>query len=132
MLVATCNGRCVQVDLSVPQGREELAGKHGLTDVLCEKQACVMAMCQVPQPVHPCWTVCKMVRSVMGVPVVLFASVCGVCLMNRGRSRPKMLQVSQWVGDVVKSEGAKAWGFARWGGEGEGVDWVGGGDGDGE
>ena len=73
-----------------------------------------------------------MVRSVIGMPAVLFASVRGVCLMNRGRSKPKMLRVSQWVEDGVKSDGAKAWGFARGGGEGESVDWVGAGDGDGE
>ena len=49
-----------------------------------------------------------MVRSVIGMPAMWFASVYGVCLMNRGRSRPKMLQVSQWVGDGVKSAGGKA------------------------
>ena len=41
----------------------------------------------------------------MGMPAVWFASVCGVCLINRGRSRPKMLRVSQCVGDGVKSAG---------------------------
>ena len=51
MLVAISNGRCVQVDLSKPQSREELAGKHSLADVFCEKQACVVAMCQVSQPI---------------------------------------------------------------------------------
>ena len=66
------------------------------------------------------------------MPAVWFASVCGVCFMNRGRSRPKTLRVSQWVGDGVKSAGFRVCGLLRRDWEAESVAWVEVGEGDGE